>query len=791
MHNMKTRSIITLLCLCMGLSMATTSCEDMMSADSERYSYSVAGDTLYSYWGILKGLQNLGERYVILGECRGDLVDGTPDNGQSFVSDSINAILTFGLNGDTEGIRDGACRYLKVSDYYQVINSCNAYLASADTLKKTSGGIKYMTREVAQVQAIRAWVYMQLVVNYGDVPFYTKPMLSTDDIENFDTKNAENRVNAGNLYQKLEEDLINAYNVEITPAPYGGFPQYNKYGYTTTVCESTKAMFPCALVLADLYLMGNQYEKAAQYYYNYLYGQYGGVLPTNYYSMAYRDQGEELHGYVMGSMPWRETGRTNKSEEAVTAIPSSTNGMWGTVQRGVNDLFGFKATIRQSTGKEDSVTTASITLTQDWEQQLSPSAGYEELRKSQQYEAYICSNLNDIDDMTKTRLQVLEDVGDARGVPGEYGQGFISRYNSGDYIIGTTQYKTYVMKQNPFGAFSTVYPLVYRKSQIWLRFAEALNRAGFPGYAFAILKNGLTKNKYWLPSKESDFLPNKYLIYYTYVNDESETVSIPSDPQEIAECKITNMEIDEEAYKEGIDALKQYVEDNDLIPEGKTIEDLTLTNGGMVEDAGYANYMSDGPDCNIICNYISLDEYNRTPSWLNFQDESRFAGVKSLPINFFVNWPLTPSDVILTTQYPNDGMTDGEYIVRGIHQKGCGLLKYNERNSVYNFVDQVNLKLEAAGKSRLTRRQMYDRSNLADVQEAIEELIVDEEALELAFEGSRFFDILRVSLHRGNGTPDMNFIRSKIAKRDESARTWAGNLTEKNIYLPLPDNSNR
>ena len=464
--------------------------------------------------------------------------------------------------------------------------------------------------------------------------------------------------------------------------------------------------------------------------------------------------------------------------------------MWGTVQRGVNDLFGFKATIRQSTGK-DSVTTASITLAQNWEQQLSPSTGYEELRKSQKYEAYICSNLNDIDDMTKTSLQVLEDVGDARGVPGERGNGYISRFGSGDYIIGTTQYKTYVMKQNPYVAFSTVYPLVYRKSQIWLRFAEALNRAGFPGYAFAILKNGLTKNQYWLPTKENDFMPNKRYVHYIYEDGDNGVVDLPSNYEEIEECKVTNPEIDEEAHENDIAALNKYLEDNNLIPEGKTIDDLIMVTGGVVEDAGYANFMSEGPDCNIICNYISLDEFRRTPSWLNFQDESRFAGAKNLPINFFANWPLTPFDALMTTSYPKDGLSEGEYMARGIHQKGCGLLKYNERNSVYNFVDQVNLKLEAAGKPTLTRKEMYDPANLADVQEAMEELIVDEEALELAFEGSRFFDILRAALHRGNGTPDMTFIKSKIAKRDATASTWAGNLTEKNIYLPLPDNSNR
>ena len=96
----------------MGLSMATTSCQDMLTSDSNRHSYEVAGDTLYSYWGILNSLQYLGERYVILGECRGELIDGG-----EFATDSVNAILSFGLNGDKESIRDGANRYLKVSEY--------------------------------------------------------------------------------------------------------------------------------------------------------------------------------------------------------------------------------------------------------------------------------------------------------------------------------------------------------------------------------------------------------------------------------------------------------------------------------------------------------------------------------------------------------------------------------------------------------------------------------------------------------------------------------------------------
>ena len=98
MNKMKSKSIICLLLLGMMFGMFSTSCQDMLSPDSERHSYTVAEDTLYSYWGILKSLQNIAERYVILNECRGDLVD----ENSSFVSDTIGAIVNFGEVKDPE-----------------------------------------------------------------------------------------------------------------------------------------------------------------------------------------------------------------------------------------------------------------------------------------------------------------------------------------------------------------------------------------------------------------------------------------------------------------------------------------------------------------------------------------------------------------------------------------------------------------------------------------------------------------------------------------------------------------
>ena len=774
---MKNKSIITMLCLLMGVGMATTSCQDMLSADSERLSYTVGGDTLYSYWGILKSVQNLGERYVILGECRGDLIDAG-----DFVTDSVNAILKFGLDGTSESFKDGASRYLKVADYYHVINSCNAYLASADTTRMTSTKDKYMTKEYAQVEAIRAWTYLQLVINYGEVPFYLDPKLSTKDIDDFDINaqdengNYLNKVNADNLWQKIGSRMQNAYAMQ---RQYG-YPDYSSYGYTTTVCHSTKAMFPAEVVLGDIYLLGNQYEKAAECYYDYFrYNNGGGVLPTSYYSIGYKQLGKNVTGSVTG-YPWTETGAVSSDKESVTAIPSSTKALWGTVLLGVDDLYGFKRT-NVTTDRRDSVT-MDVKIDQDWEQQLHSSDGYELLRSAQVYESYVNPEGN-LDDGTTCRLVQFEGVGDARGIPGQRGMGYISNYTSGSYYVGRTENKDYIMKACPGGSFSNVGIMPYRKSQIWLRFAEALNRAGFPGYAFAILKNGIVKNDYWFPTEESDYVIK---VARNFMIDSDTNDTIPTDWKTNDLCLITNSNYDPQKSAEEYTKYIEYMVGN--YPE-ITDTTRTFTSGYVVTE--YGEWVPD--NYQIICNYISKDEMQRAngKEWLNFQ-LSAFKGSSTLPVYWVSQYPLSSSTVPTSSSYgfeSTTGYTD-ETVTRGIHMKGCGMLKPLERNSYYNYEDMINKKLEEAGKTKLSKKDIYSGNYNALVEQAIEELIVDEEGLELAFEGSRFFDLLRVARRQDNPG---EYMYNKIAKRDAKAESWAAPLKSdiKNWYLPLPDYSYR
>ena len=69
--------------------------------------------------------------------------------------------------------------------------------------------------------------------------------------------------------------------------------------------------------------------------------------------------------------------------------------------------------------------------------------------------------------------------------------------------------------------------------------------------------------------------------------------------------------------------------------------------------------------------------------------------------------------------------------------------------------------------------------------EPVEDLIVEERALELAFEGHRWFDLMRIARHR----EDPSYLADKVAAKfsDEKKREEVRNrlLNEENWYLPL------
>ena len=111
------------------------------------------------------------------------------------------------------------------------------------------------------------------------------------------------------------------------------------------------------------------------------------------------------------------------------------------------------------------------------------------------------------------------------------------------------------------------------------------------------------------------------------------------------------------------------------------------------------------------------------------------------------------SSYVLRSENPNN------YLSIGIHSRGSGFTEYNE---FYQMPTDTTL----TGQSLLN----YE-------VEHVEDLICNEEALELAFEGQRFYDLMRVSLRRNDP--------SYLAQRIQAARPTVGvNLADKqNWYV--------
>ena len=133
----------------------TASCESMLEKDSDLVKFADeahlnnATDTIYSVVGIMKKMQTLADRTIVLGEIRGDLVDIT-----NSASSDVRDVALFNIS---EGNR-----FNRPRDYYAVINNCNYFLAYADTALTNNRNQHIFEKEFAAVKAYRAWTYLQI-----------------------------------------------------------------------------------------------------------------------------------------------------------------------------------------------------------------------------------------------------------------------------------------------------------------------------------------------------------------------------------------------------------------------------------------------------------------------------------------------------------------------------------------------------------------------------------------------------------------------------------------------------
>jgi hypothetical protein len=399
-------------------SLLMVSCDGFLDAGSERYTfeeeYGVNSDhdSLYSMTGIFYNLQKLGDRYVLLGELRGDLMQ-TEDDASKF----LKQINEFTVTKDNP--------YASTKEYYAVINNCNYTIKNVDTSKVYNGYDKKMYRLMASAKSIRAWTYLQLALNYGSVNYIEDPILSAEDAEK-----EYQKLDINALADVLIEDLLPFKDIQtLNPGSFASF-------------DTKLSIFPLKFLLGDLYLLKNDYKNAAKMYHELMYDK--EAIIDEYYmnEVTFVNNAESGAGYI-----WQNVFKPS-STEVISAIASSPD--YGNPFNLDSLSYNFMIGPTQY-------------IINKWENAI----------------------------YYKTDLQLT--TSDRRGV---------CSYNSliNKHKSITASMFSYVDPKKPIIAKYLGYNteeekriVLYRNSLLYLRYAEAINRLGYPETAYAILTTGLNQ----------------------------------------------------------------------------------------------------------------------------------------------------------------------------------------------------------------------------------------------------------------------------------------------------------
>ena len=424
-----------------------TSCEDFFTQESDDVLYAdqehltISEDSIYSVTGILNKLQALADRTILFGELRGDLVELTND-----ASNDLREIYEFNVGNDN--------KYNNPSDYYAVINNCNYFIAHADTALRDNRNENIFMKEYCAVKAIRAWTYLQLVLNYGQVPFFTEPLLSKEQAEAAETGTIADLQTICTYFIDDLASLPVRYNTE--------FPGYRQIRGV----ESKLLFFPLSIIRGELYLWrasvtGSQsdYKNAALNYYTYINERNGtfSAYPTTM-SRIYWTPGESswtgLSGYSEVLFPSESV---SSNAELITMIAGDSIRAEGNYSE-LRNIF---------TSREEN----------DYKVSVKPSKRLIEISESQ-----------------------ANCVVSADGTSVYYSPKGLDHHYSGDLRLPMVWSESYTIDRVSSKRIETQYiekyssrnVHIYRRTMLYLRMAEALNMAGYPKMAFQILSEGLS-----------------------------------------------------------------------------------------------------------------------------------------------------------------------------------------------------------------------------------------------------------------------------------------------------------
>ena len=694
----------------------TTSCEDMLDKGNEYVIYaddhliSDPADTVTSVMGILNKLQGIAIRNNLFGELRADLVN-VRDNA------------TIDLKDIAANQVDDDNAYNVPRDYYAVINNCNYFLANADSLAGNTGrNERYFTAEIAQVHSIRAWTYLQLVLLYGRVPFVTDPVLT--------------KIESDAQYPMYDIQQVCDYFIKDLKPYYGrSYPDYQ----SIESIDPQMCFFPTQVVMGDLYLwlaaIGHDQEaarQAAKAYYDYIVWDLSGKsrlrtgsqrvywAPNTLYTNDFMSPSGSLRynpAQVWGA----------EASDAITAIPMDSLSADGYFNK-LRDLY--------NTSRDDDFVEASI----------EPSDALRELSQAQTYIGYDSQNQEVIVTADKFTDEQLK-----RGYLGDL------RYQE-NYSESTMKWNAQEVDYQSISKHNFQHIGIYRASQLYLRLAEALNYAGYPRFARQILTMGLSNNviqyevqPYYLSAADSTFL-----AYFDFNNDYFLPYASNYAPKRNQWGVVTG-----------------------YTTQPRSLQDVNMW-GIHARGCGLPFLLDDYAPLSVVDSTAYPVELEENIGLQPLRTDYEFPATPRV-VSKPSTWDLYPNEVVDEATYKtiNPKALSAAY-TRYVSNDSVG--KYNtyitETLPVYQAqtdsveaVFQTDLKAYQARFDEFMvaynewRLQAYSEPSFVTSEQAtVDQAILDEQALELVYEGNRFYDLMRHAYWNN----DNSILSDAVSKRDPS-----------------------
>jgi hypothetical protein len=375
--------------------------------------------------GIYGKFLNVLDRYIILNELRADLADVTTNSDQYLVQLNTHSVT-----------KDNP--YADPTPFYEVILNCNDALKNFNImLADHKMDQDQYAQRFSDITALRSWLYFQMGIQYGTIPYVTDP------IENINDLNDESK-----FPKKGFNELLNILISTMESLPYKmPYPTGSTLRTTVDTYNTEKIFINKICLLGDLYLWKGDWTSAA--------AAYREVHRIGLIPYSVQPVGEQYYEYYM---------------LAYTSNLGGNN--WINI---FNQPFGER------------YTNYEIMWNIPYDKNFNPKNPFIDLFKtSGKYlikpSALAINNWN---------AQFRNDNGSLPGTPGDR-RGLNFSYKM---VGGQPEINKYTYNYNPLLPFETNSKIVlYRAANMFLKYAEAANHDGRHRIAFSFLNNGIVAN---------------------------------------------------------------------------------------------------------------------------------------------------------------------------------------------------------------------------------------------------------------------------------------------------------